>query len=210
LTARARAREQAVAFTGTRPLSEVLEHNRVMRAAKAASLAEPAADCLYAVADGQVITIPIARRTPKQVKFRFANWRSDEIWEHTVDRDRLEREGCVQYGYLPETITGHCLYATPGLAEALLGEPLPPLNVPDWRDEHDKARDERRTMRAWYEMLHEDVDLLNGWDKCTAQGGLCSFLTAEEAAVIHDRIDAGVKADGYWDDDLPAQWWRAR
>ena len=197
-----KARQRAVAFTGSRPLSDVLEHNRVMRVARAASLAEEAANCLYAVENGSVIEIPIDRRTPKQIKFRYASDVSDRLTEHTVSREQIERDGFTWYGYLPDSIAGHCLYATPGLAEALLGEGLPPLNVPDWRDEADKARDHRAVMRACYRMDHEHVDQLRHawWHE---------FITSEEAAVIHARIDAAVKAAGYWDDDLPAEWWRS-
>jgi hypothetical protein len=196
------ARKAAVSYTVTRPLPEVLEHNRVMRAARAASLAEDAADCLYAVTDGKVVRIPVDRRTRTQIKFRFASHVSAEQREHTVDRRRVEQDGFTQYGYLPDSIAGKCLYATPGLAEALLGELLPPVPKYDWREPEDKARDDRAVMRnAIYRVYHAQVDRMSG-------GAWPSFITREEAAAIHARIDAEVRAQGYWDDDLPAQWWR--
>lgn len=187
-------RRRAAAFTGTRPLSDVLEHTRIVRAARDASLTDAAADCLYAVTDGHVTTIPVTRRTPKRIKFQVAGR------EHTINRDHLENGGYVEDGDLPASITGRCLYASPGLAEALLGEPLPRIPDYDWRDAADKARDNRRAMRhACYGRYHEQVDEMQS---------VWGVITAEEAAAIHDRIDAAVKADGYWDDGLPAQWWR--
>jgi hypothetical protein len=197
LTARARAREQAVAFTGTRPLSEMLEQNRVMRAAKAASLAEPAS-CLYASGPGgQVTELPITRHTPKQIHFGKG---------HYVSRAHIETEGCACVHGWP---TGEWMwvYATRGLAEALAGEPLPRVPDHDWRDEHDKARDHRSEIRIGYAMYHVHADRLREWNPWD---GDVAFLTEDEAQTIHDRIDAAIKADGYWDDDLPAQWWRAR
>ena len=63
-------------------------------------------------------------------------------------------------------------------------------------------------MRIWYGSLHEYVDQLSGmWGDYEARWGAV-FITEDESAVIHGRIDDEVKAQGYWDNDLPAHWWR--
>jgi hypothetical protein len=177
------------AYSGIRSLSGILDETRVIRALRTASLAEAAADCLYtSTRGGQVTAVPVTRRTDKRVYFGSGQY---------VNREVLDREGYAYFGggYLQ---AGQYIYASPGLAEALAGEGLP-HTLPDWRDEEDKARDHRAVMRCSYRMWHDRLDQLRDWAR---------VITDEEAAVIHARIDDAIKADGYWDDDLPAYWWR--
>lgn len=181
------------ACSGMRSLTNVMESQRVIRAARTASLAEAAADCVYtSTAGGQVTSHPIDRRTERRVYFNGGRY---------VSLERLERDRCVYCtdGQLAEWFY---VYASPGLAEALAGEGLPD-KLPDWRDEEDKARDHRRDMRIGFSLFHDYVDRLHT-DWLTGSG----YVTDEEAAAIHARIDDQVRAFGYWDDDLPAHWWR--
>jgi hypothetical protein len=178
-------------YSGIRSLSGVLESQQVIRKMREASLAEAAADCVYAsTSGGRVTAFPIARHTNTRVYF-------GDRWY--VRREFLEQR---HYAYVPDHPDDwEYVYASPGLAEALAGAALPD-KLPDWRDEDDKARDQRETMRFCYRRYHEAVDeLQQTWF------GL-EFITGEEAAAIHVRIDAAVKERGYWDDDLPAHWWR--
>jgi hypothetical protein len=176
-----------------RSLSGVLDETRVIRTMRAASLAEAAADCLYvSTRGGPVTAIPVTRRTDKRVCF-------GDRWY--VRREFLELH---HYAYVSDhPDEWEYVYTSPGLAEALAGATLPD-KLPDWRDEEDKARDHRATMRIGYAMFHEHVDQMQ--DDCWFGAG--RFVTDEEATAIHARIDDAVKADGYWDDDLPACWWR--
>ncbi len=74
------------ACSGMRSLSGVLESQRVIRAARAASLAG-AADCVYtSTAGGRVTSHPIDRRTETRVYFGGCRY---------LSRQRLERDGCV-------------------------------------------------------------------------------------------------------------------
>jgi hypothetical protein len=183
--------------SGMRSLSSVLESQRVIRAARAASLTEAAADCVYtSTAAEKVTSHPIDRRTAKRVYFDGGRY---------VSLERLERDRCVYFTDGPRAEWCY-VYSSPGLAEAMAGEGLP-TRLPDWRDEEDKARDMRAVLRLWYRTLHEDVDRLGGtWENYDPRWR--GFITEDEAALIHGRIDGEVKAQGYWDDDLPAQWWR--
>jgi hypothetical protein len=183
------------AYSGMRSLSEVTEQARVIRAMRQASIAEAEADCVYAsTRRGEVTRFPITGRTKTLIRFG----------DRYVKRDYFDRH---HYAYVSDhPAEWQYVYASPGLAEALAGEGLPD-RLPDWRDEEDKARDHRALMRRWYEMLHEQVDRLAGmwedYDPCYR-----GFITEDEAVVIHARIDEEVKAEGYWDDGLPACWWR--
>jgi hypothetical protein len=141
-----------------------------------------------------VTRFPVTGRTKTLI--RFGHW--------YVKRDYFDRH---HYAYVSDhPAEWQYVYASPGLAEALAGEGLPD-SLPDWRDEDDKARDHRRDMRCWYRMLHENVDQLSGvWSDYDDRWG--AFIADDEAVVIHGRIDDEVKTLGYWDDDLPAHWWR--
>lgn len=180
-------------YSGMRSLSGVLDETRVIRAMQAASLAEAAANCVYtSTSGGQVTRHPVTRRTNRRIYF--------DDGRH-VSREHIERDGyaCPNTLWINGCPDGlRYVYASPGLAEALAGEGLP-HTLPDWRDEEDKARDNRAAMRCSYRMWHNHVDQLRDWPR---------VITDEEAAVIHARIDDVVRADGYWDDDLPACWWR--
>lgn len=96
-----------VDFSGMRCLSGVLEQQRIVRAARAASLARAADDdYLYAirrtgravwtrpgeVVAGQVVRFPITKRTDKRVYFH-AYTLGDLAAIHYVDAARLARDG---------------------------------------------------------------------------------------------------------------------
>lgn len=94
-------------FSGVRSLSGVLEQTRVIRAARAASLAEAADGYLYAirrtdretytntgeVVEGQLVRFPITRRTGKRVYFLAYRLRGDFLGHGHADAAQLARDG---------------------------------------------------------------------------------------------------------------------
>lgn len=178
-----------------RPLADVLDgRKRILPYgddhALAVALGFP--DSIYAVKDGKIIELPVEKRTDKRVYFGGG----------FVKRDQLEGCGaasCFGGGWKDP---GY-VYATRGLAEALLGEWLPPLPPPPV-DPQEGARRTREVLRHNYRHVHDAVDTLAG---CGWGLGV-AYITDAEATRLHADIDARCKADGLWDDDLPERWWQ--
>lgn len=126
-------------FTGMHSLSDVLEQTRVIRAARAASLAEPEPEpepapepeYVYGIRDGEVVEFAIIKRTPKFVKFATGNprpsWFRDTFTDHLecyVEREAFERDGKVGVWWGPfyrHPAGVHAVYATREAAEAAAG-----------------------------------------------------------------------------------------
>jgi hypothetical protein len=143
-----KAQERAVAFTGTRPLSEILEHNQVMRAAREASLAEAEGTCLYYIRkDGTVGHYEITRQTAKTVYFAQPGWwylerdwvpapRPDgtmgtelrytgERKFHTEEDGRVSRAVLERDGEVCRCIYGNARYRSAGFG----GKTIPPGHI---------------------------------------------------------------------------------
>lgn len=181
--------------TGMRSLSEVLDgRKRILPYgddhALAVALGFP--NVVYAARDGKVIELPVTRRSEKRVY----------LGDSYVKRDQLEGTGAAFCQGWPRDKPDY-VYATRGLAAALLGEWLPslppaPLDAEDAAKQAEQDRRElRRVLRFGYERAHDAVDEL----------GREQYITGEQAARLHADIDARCKADGYWDDGLPECWW---
>jgi hypothetical protein len=123
-----------------RSLSDVCEQQRVIRAARTASLAEAAAEAaaapkpkpepsyLYGVRDGEVVAFLVVKRTPKFIRYVTGNPVPHPIYGGTkcnphayVERDCMERHGKASTNWgAPNThpIGVGVLYATKEAAEA--------------------------------------------------------------------------------------------
>ena len=123
----------AAPYSGMRSLSGVLEQQRVVRAARAASLAESADDYLYAirrtdretykrigeVVDGQLVRFPITKRTDKRVHF-LAYRLGDLLGHGHADAAQLARDGeahVIGQGWPADY--NNTFYATREAAEAI-------------------------------------------------------------------------------------------
>ena len=95
---------RAAAYAGMRPLSWVLEQQQIVRAARAASLAETDGDYLYSIAhDGRVVAHRITKWTPKRVYYvrERPRYRDPGLVEYLTSPDRrwsdtfgwVERDG---------------------------------------------------------------------------------------------------------------------
>jgi hypothetical protein len=130
------------AYSGTRPLSEVLETNQVMRAARSASLAEPEpepkAEYLYGIRDGQVVRFDIIKWTPKRVRFATGNpapagYTGTDHLDCYVDREPLEKRGSssvIGGSFRHPAGCGTIMYATRELAEAAAAPKPPTIRCP--------------------------------------------------------------------------------
>ena len=121
-----------VPYSGMCSLSGVLEQQRVVRAARAASLAEsylwairrtdrPTYDRTGEVVDGQLVRFPIVARTDKRVYFVAYHWPDDgrAVTDH-VDAAQLARDGeahVIGNGWPADYL--NTFYATREAAEAV-------------------------------------------------------------------------------------------
>lgn len=113
------ATQLALDFSGARPLSQVLEQTRVIRAKRDASLHDAEAGHVYGRGrDGQVHEWPITKWTPKRVWFATSQelWRGELLHVGFADREMFERDGRAHlYGTsVPGVFT---VYATREAAE---------------------------------------------------------------------------------------------
>jgi hypothetical protein len=131
----------AADYSGMRSLSGVCEQQRVIRAARAASLAEydaaaalkpePEPEYLYGIRDGQIVAFLIVKRTPKFIRYVTGNPVPHPIYGGTRNNPHayVERNYMEHYGKAGTNWGAPCthpigvgvLYATKEAAEAASG-----------------------------------------------------------------------------------------